>query len=377
MILAAAGLRLLLGLVRRPGLFGTLVLPGVETKTLEANRALEALAARIRSDPALAALFAQHAAADLWAALELPAAPPPARAFLADLRTFLDRYGHRETAGTLQLSQPTWRDAPEAVLGLLQGLARAEARPPAAYPAWLAARDEVLARPALRLPPLRAAFGALLTNARLLPQLREDTRFYATMILPVLRRTVLEIAARLVAVGALDIPDDVYFLRLGDLAAIRAWPPAASQVAALRALVARRQARWAALATTPLVDPRLFRATGAGPDVLVQGTPGSPGVAAGPVRVIRDSTEFGALQPGDVLVAPYTNPAWTPLFQRAAAVVVDSGGPASHAAIVAREYGIPAVMGTVDGTARLAPGARVRVDGHRGFVTRAAPDGSG
>jgi phosphoenolpyruvate synthase/pyruvate phosphate dikinase len=93
-------------------------------------------------------------------------------------------------------------------------------------------------------------------------------------------------------------------------------------------------------------------------------------VAEGPVRVIRDGSEFGKLQPGDVLVAPYTNPAWTPLFQRAAAVVVDSGGPMSHAAIAAREYGIPAVMATGNGTARLADGDVVRVDGTRGMVER-------
>lgn len=90
------------------------------------------------------------------------------------------------------------------------------------------------------------------------------------------------------------------------------------------------------------------------------------------VRVVRDASEFGKLRPGDVLVAPYTNPAWTPLFQNAVGVVVDSGGPASHAAIVAREYGIPAVMATVDGTRLLSDGQRVRVDGSRGLVMRSS-----
>jgi pyruvate,water dikinase len=89
------------------------------------------------------------------------------------------------------------------------------------------------------------------------------------------------------------------------------------------------------------------------------------------VRVVRGSSEFGTLRQGEVLVAPYTNPAWTPLFERAAAVVVDSGGPASHAAIVAREYGIPAVMATVDGTRRLVDGQEVLVDGDRGLVRAA------
>jgi phosphoenolpyruvate synthase/pyruvate phosphate dikinase len=95
-------------------------------------------------------------------------------------------------------------------------------------------------------------------------------------------------------------------------------------------------------------------------------------VAEGPVRVIRDSAEFGKLHAGEVLVAPYTNPSWTPLFQRAIAVVVDSGAAGSHAAIAACEYGIPAVMGTVDGTRRLIEGERVHVDGTQDLVFRVA-----
>jgi len=122
------------------------------------------------------------------------------------------------------------------------------------------------------------------------------------------------------------------------------------------------------LATTPLVDPRSFLRPSAEGDALLRGAPGSPGLAEGPVRIIRDSTAFGSLRAGEVLVAPYTNPAWTPLFQRAVAVVVDSGSAASHAAIVAREYGIPAVMATGAATQVLRDGQRVLVDGTNGRV---------
>ena len=107
--------------------------------------------------------------------------------------------------------------------------------------------------------------------------------------------------------------------------------------------------------------------------MMLRGMPGSRGLVDGPVRIIRDGTEFGRLRAGEVLVAPFTNPAWTPLFQRAGAVVVDSGAAGSHAAIVAREYGIPAVMGTMDGSRRLVDGQRVCVDGTRGLVLVAAP----
>jgi rifampicin phosphotransferase len=114
-------------------------------------------------------------------------------------------------------------------------------------------------------------------------------------------------------------------------------------------------------------ERRGLKATCCRGEVLLRGTQGSPDVAEGPGRIIRDGSEFGKLRSGEVLVAPCTNPAWTPLFQRAAAVVVDSGA-ASHAAIVAREYGIPAVMGTIEGTQKLTDGQRVMVDGDQGRV---------
>ena len=103
----------------------------------------------------------------------------------------------------------------------------------------------------------------------------------------------------------------------------------------------------------------------------MSGTSGSPGVAQGPAKIVHDVSEFGNLRAGDILVAPVTNPAWTPLFQRAVAIVVDTGGSASHAAIVAREYGIPAVMGTITGTKDLEDGQWIQVDGSRGVVLKA------
>ncbi len=104
---------------------------------------------------------------------------------------------------------------------------------------------------------------------------------------------------------------------------------------------------------------------------LLVGVPASPGTAEGPVRVITGPSAFGTLRDGEVLVAPFTNPAWTPLFQRAAAVIVETGATMSHAAIVAREYGIPAVMGATEATRRLVDGQRVRVDGTSGIVADA------
>lgn len=95
------------------------------------------------------------------------------------------------------------------------------------------------------------------------------------------------------------------------------------------------------------------------------------------MRIIRGPSEFGRLRTGDVLVCPYTNPAWTPLFEAAVAVVADAGSFGSHAAIVAREYGIPAVMGTGNGSQVLTEGMVVVVDGARGHVVAASDKGHG
>jgi pyruvate,water dikinase len=102
--------------------------------------------------------------------------------------------------------------------------------------------------------------------------------------------------------------------------------------------------------------------------VTVRGFPGSSGVVVAPVRVLASVADGAALQPGEVLVTAVTNVGWTPLFPRAAAVITDVGAPLSHAAIVARELGIPAVVGCGNATMRLTSGDRVRVDGTAGTV---------
>ncbi len=357
-------LRLLLALLRRGNQFGTL-LSGVENKTLEGNHALEELADRVRSDPVLANTFSSQPPEKLWSALD---AQPAGRTFLIELRAFLDRYGHRETAISTAL-QPTWKDAPEVVLGIVKSFATQPPRHAAGLPAWQVARDDLLRHPLLRVAPLRSAFLDTLAEARALSQIREDTHFYATPAMPLLRRTSLELGRRLVQFGILDTPEDVFYLKLDELERIGGHlPPPPHLVAELRASVSRRKKKRAELAGKPLVDPSLFAARAQEGNELLRGLPGSPGVAEGPARIVRDGSEFAKLGAGDVLVAPYTNPSWTPLFQRAVAVVVDSGSAGSHAAIVAREYHIPGVMATVTGTQKLHDGEWIRVDGNRGTV---------
>lgn len=361
---AAVRLRLLLMLLGQEDKFGTLI-SGADNKTREMNQVLEELAGKVCSNVDLEHIFSTHSPEELWQALEENS---EGQRFLNELRLFLDRYGHRETIVSTTLI-PTWKDAPEMALGMIKGFA-AKPSPPTVTPAWQKARDEILQNPRLRFAPLRTAFLGTLEMARYIIQIREDTHFYATLSMPIFRRTLLEFGRRLVEAGALDTPEDVYHLRLAELKSPGGEALTAERVEKLRTTMERRKQARTRLQDTPLVDPRIFPAPVIEGDTLLGGMPGSPGVAEGPVCIIRDVSEFEKLRPGDVLVAPYTNPSWTPLFLRASAVVVDTGSLASHAAIVAREYGIPAVMGTINGTQKLQDGQLVRVDGNQGKVLR-------
>ncbi|HYV44588.1 MAG TPA: PEP-utilizing enzyme, partial [Myxococcaceae bacterium] len=355
-VLGVARLRLLLAVVQRKDRLGAL-LSGTDSLTSEANAALETLAAQVRARPELMRVFGERDGVELLGALR---ETPEGRELLGALQGFLDEHGHREVLISTA-REPTWKDAPELVLSILKGLSAAAPPPPPAKKEWEQARDDVLAGSALGRAPLRGAFLSALSAGRCVLQLREDTHYYGTMALALLHRALREMGRRMVAAGALDAPEDLFHLRRAEL---EAWPPSTG----LREIAARRKRAREALGEGPLVDPRRFRPAGLERGAVARGTPGSPGLARGPVRVVRSPAEFGTLRAGEVLVAPFTNPAWTPLFQRAAAVVVDCGSAASHAAIVAREYGIPAVMGTGDGTERLTDGQMVRVDGDRGLV---------
>ncbi|MFP3460861.1 PEP/pyruvate-binding domain-containing protein [Arthrobacter globiformis] len=361
-------LRLMLLLLGRLKLASALV-AGAETMTSGANRALEQLAAMVRTDPGLADAFASS---DGPALLQLVEKDPAHAAFREAFAGFLRAYGNRETVSVVLSSSPTWSDAPEVVLGLVKALL---GQRPATADQTGAALSSLKRHPFLRFGGVRRQVLAAVDDARAGMAFREDSHFYATKVIPPVRRAYRELGRRLAAGGVIDDVQDVYHLRFEELEAITddggALPASVKQ--RYRPLVQARAAKRRELEGIPLLDTALLFKERRRPEgVLVSGSPASRGRAEGPVRIIRGPDEFGRLCSGDVLVCPYTNPSWTPLFQRAAAVVVDMGGLGSHAAIVAREYGIPAVMGTGTGTGILAEGQRVIVDGSAGTVRAAA-----
>jgi phosphohistidine swiveling domain-containing protein len=238
---------------------------------------------------------------------------------------------------------------------------------------------EAAAFEALASSPRRLrGFQRLLTETQRLVPLREEQVQELTIAWPVMRRAVLRIGEALVARGAVAQPDDVFFLTRAEVLAALAGD---DQWATADVAARRSQREEQTRLVPPMLVGRVNRALKAMWDgyprligaarsdhALVWGSPASPGRATGPVRVIRGPHEFEDLQSGEILVAPLTAPAWTPLFTRAAAVVTDVGSPASHASIIAREYGIPAVVGCGDATARLRTGMRVTVDGATGNI---------
>jgi pyruvate,water dikinase len=200
--------------------------------------------------------------------------------------------------------------------------------------------------------------------------MREHHKFLAVRVLGEVKNVLKDVAMQLVASDKLGHPDDIWYLTWGDLATI--WERSDVDWTALaghrRSQLEQFQRLSPPLITTsdgeaPVVSHRLADA----PDGALLGNPVSAGIIEGRTRVVRDP-QNESLSPGDVLVAEFTDPGWTPLFINAGALVLEVGGALTHGAVVAREYGIPAVVGVRGATATLRTGQRVRVDGNRGVV---------
>jgi len=206
---------------------------------------------------------------------------------------------------------------------------------------------------------------------------REECRSDLTRVIAHLRVWHLALADRFVARGWLDRPTDYFLLQLEEVGAVIADPVSAPQ---LRDIVRRRAADLEAQRELRLPFlmreselPRLLQRadmTAGGDDIQLSGLCVSPGCVEGEVVVMRDPGEFARMKQGAILVAPATDPAWTPLFTLAAGVIVEVGGMLSHASTIAREYGLPALANVKHATEVLENGERIRLDATAGRIYR-------
>src|SRR3989442_750953 len=284
--------------------------------------------------------------------VRVPAAP--SEQLQRDMTAFLARYGHRAIA-EIDLGLPRWSEDPAHLLGAIanyQRLDEAALAPDAQFARGAREADAMIATLVSRVHgPRRLLVRFLLRRVRLLGGLREQPKFQIMRIFAIGRAMIAPVGASLAERGLLDGASDVYFLPL---------PEARLAVGGgdKRAIVAERRATYRRELARRRI-PRVLLSDGtdaetvlpAAADGAIRGTPASPGVARGVARVIP-SPPGARLEPGEVLVAPSTDPGWTPLFLTASALVMEMGGRESHGPVVARGYGVPAVLGGPGATDR-------------------------
>ncbi len=343
--------------------------------TTEMDLDLWALSRRVAADAAAARSLSGNTPEQLAQEYHAGALPTPLQEGLAE---FLLHYGHRGVA-EIDIGVARWREDPTHLLGALANYLRLS--DPALAPDAIFARGKQeaeamvaeLTRRARRHGRLRGRLVAFfLSRMRALAGLREMPKFCIILLFAYVRMELQQVGVVLAAAGHLDQPGDIFFITLREA-------HAACAGADMRVTVRERRASYDFESRRRHI-PRVLLSDGTEPapppaaadtadtaDVL-RGTPASPGSVTGIARVILDPT--GAhLEAGEILVAPSTDPGWTPLFLTAGGLVMEMGGAISHGAVVAREYGIPAVVGVPGATERISTGQRITIDGAAGRVT--------
>ncbi len=348
--------------------------------TTEMDLAVGDLADVVRRTPALAeALRGQQSPTREWLAARADAGP-----VLAALDAFLAAHGWR-AAAEIDVSRPRWREDPSLVLLAVRGgLAEPEPgthrrrheglqREGEAAVDRLAAATGVLVRPLVR---------RLARAHRELFAMREHPKHQLSRFVGILREVVLELAEALHERGVLERREEVWMLELDEL--MRGPEALERDRASLRAAIEQRRAAYERHAR--LVPPRVITSEGEVihgqladdaelPPGALRGVGVSAGEVEGVVRVVLDPAST-TVHAGEVLVAPYADPGWTPLFINAAALVMEVGGMTTHGSVVAREYGIPAVVNVEGAVKALRTGERVRVNGKTGIIERLPETGS-
>jgi len=363
---------------------GASFLRGFDSKALDAQAEMETLADMIRGSAEMRELVLNTETNQLIRALTKNQDAQPV---LAGIQQYLDTYGHQ--IYNLDFVDPTQNEDPTPILLSLKALVK---NPPEQAvrirQAQMAIeRDELVAGIRYKLNPVsRWLFDWVWKSTKKFAPYRENVMFYLGAAWPTLRQLAHELGQRLTDSGAITQPDDIYYLTSDEITAVidartdkQPIPDYAQLVQERRAL---REARklLTPLPTVPekgemkfgpiklsMFDPTPSDAVNEG--AVLEGYAVSTGRVTAPARVIYSVADFEKMEPGTILVCTTTTPAWTPLFSQAVGLVTDVGGALAHGSIVAREYGIPAVMGTGVATERIKSGMMLAVDGDAGTVT--------
>ena len=360
-------------------------LMGYNSLPIRSEKSLYDLAQWARSDDALVAYLDETPSSQL--AGQLGKVEPPQD---IDGRTWaewrelfqahLKAYGH--TIYNLDFANPVPADDPSPLLDTMKLFLKGQGTNPHTRQQAAAQRREQATQAMLkRLKGLRLRiFRNNLNRAQRYAPMREDGLADVGLSYPLLRQMLLELGRRFVEGGLIEEPDDIFWLEEDEVENATARLDGSEALNNLAGLIpGRKAARRAARRVSPPMMLPQIKIPGPGFKGLkskraerssesLKGVAASPGRVTAPACVVHGPADFGQMKAGDVLVASITTPAWMPLFARASAIVTDIGGPLSHGSIVAREYGIPAVLGTGSATSRIRKGQIITVDGSEGTV---------
>jgi phosphohistidine swiveling domain-containing protein len=345
--------------------------------TTEMDLTLWEMARTIQSDPASYREFRGSSAAELSGRFLCGDLPEVIRRTVLQ---FLDRYGGRGL-GEIDLGRKRWAEDPTHVFEMLASFLQIEDETHApdvvfahgVETAEQAVNQLVEAVRRTRRGWIKARLARFFAGrARQLMGARESPKFFAVRMMWLIHRELLKTGQEFVRAGELDSPDDLFYLSLNELKGL-----ASRQEKDWRSLISRRRESFQRELLRRQI-PRLLMSDGRAfyegmndqdkSGKVMSGSPVSPGRVEGKVRVVFDPGQAGLL-PGEILVCPGTDPSWTPLFLSAAGLVMEVGGMMTHGAVVAREYGIPAIVGVDQATRRLQTGQRIRLDGSTGQIT--------
>jgi pyruvate,water dikinase len=298
------------------------------------------------------------------------------RKFLAAWDAFMSEHGHH-CRGEFELSNARWCETPDYILGLVRGYLRSlgQSDPPENQRRLAEERERltVQCRERLKNPIKRWIFSRSLRGAQELAVYREQLKNHGIRRIAFARRVLLALGQRLHEQGRLSGRDDIFFLEVSELEPVAMG--SASFDGRGRIELRRREYEKNLKLNPPRVvngrfDPNAPAWPVADADAkLLEGIPVSPGIVTGLARVILRTDDHEQVLPGEILIAPFTDPAWSPYFITAAGVVMEQGGILSHGSIVAREYGLPAVTNMASATRVIRTGDLVQVDGNRGCVS--------